>query len=241
MDGEIPSRTYSIQYSRVVNLSHILHPGIPRWPGDPPVEYQPVAQVSRQGYFLRRVGLGEHSGTHLNAPAGFHEGGAAIDQYPPQSLVVPAVMLDHRARAEADPDYTLGRDDIQEWEREYGPVPPGSVVLLNTCWAARWDDPDRFFNRDDAGRFHFPGFEPAAVRFLLDRGAAGIGIDTHGVDGGRDEAFAVNRLVLQQPRIVLENLANLDQLPTVGATLVIGILLLPGGSGSPASVLALVP
>ena len=90
------------------------------------------------------------------------------------------------------------------------------------------------------GGQRFPGFGLDAVRFLLEeRGIAGIGIDTHGVDGGQDDTFAVNHLMLEQPRIVLENLTNLDQLPPAGVILVIGILRLKGGSGSPASVLAL--
>ena len=70
---------------------------------------------------------------------------------------------------------------------------------------------------------------------------AGLGIDTHGVDPGRDSSFAVSKLLLEQPRIVLANLAGLDQLPPTGTTLVIGILRLRGGSGSPASVIALIP
>ncbi|MBF1988899.1 MAG: cyclase family protein, partial [Fischerella thermalis M58_A2018_009] len=49
-----------------------------------------------------------------------------------------------------------------------------------------------------------------------------------------------NNLVLAKPRIVLENLTNLDQLPPKGATLVIGILRLRDGSGSPAGVIALI-
>ena len=69
----------------------------------------------------------------------------------------------------------------------------------------------------------------------------GIGIDTAGVDGGQDQTFAVNSWALSQPRTVLENLTNLDQLPPVGAVLVVGVLRLLGGSGSPASVLALAP
>lgn len=68
-----------------------------------------------------------------------------------------------------------------------------------------------------------------------------MGIDTHGVDPGQDNTFATNRLVLEKPRIILENLTNLDQLPPKGTTLAIGILRLRGGSGSPVGVLALVP
>jgi kynurenine formamidase len=47
-------------------------------------------------------------------------------------------------------------------------------------------------------------------------------------------------MVLQQQRIVLENLANLHFLPAADFTLAIGILRLLGGSGSPVSVLAFV-
>jgi kynurenine formamidase len=241
MDKEA-RRSFSITCSRVVSLSHVVHSSIPGWPGDPEVEYETVAQISEQGYYLRRFCLGEHSATHMNAPVSFHQDGFSIDAYQPDSLVVPAVVVDVRDRAEASPDYCLTREDLQNWEREFGTVPMRSVALLYTGWQARWDSPEEFFNQDDSGHFHFPGFGPEATRFLLDRRqVAGIGIDTHGVDGGRDETFAVNRLVLERPRIVLENLTNLDQLPATGATLVIGILRLKEGSGSPASVLALLP
>lgn len=233
---------YSISYTRVVSLSHVLHPGMPQWPADPPLEYRTVARLSQDGYYLRRFSMGEHSGTHMNAPSSFHEHGLGIEGYPPQSLVAPAAMMDLRRKAEAVPDYLLTPEDIMKWEEEYGPVPRGSVVLLNTGWAERWESPKRFFNRDPYGGFHFPGFSLEGARLLVEqRRVAGIGIDTHGVDGGQDDAFGVNRLVLRQPRIVLENLANLEQLPPLGATLVIGALALEGGSGSPCSVLAFVP
>ena len=53
--------------------------------------------------------------------------------------------------------------------------------------------------------------------------------------------FEINRHVLAHGGIVLENLANLDQLPPTGSTLVIGILRLRHGTGSPAAVMAFVP
>ena len=72
-----------------------------------------------------------------------------------------------------------------------------------------------------------------------------MGIDTHGLDGGyircQDQAFSINQLALNRPRIALENLANLDLLPPVGCTIVIGLLRLKDGAGSPASVIAFVP
>ena len=65
-----------IVYRRVVDLSHPIRPGIPTWPGDPAVEFETVAEAGRDGYFLRRFSMGEHSGTHLSSPATFYPGGS---------------------------------------------------------------------------------------------------------------------------------------------------------------------
>ncbi|WP_211175879.1 cyclase family protein [Brasilonema sp. UFV-L1] len=232
----------NITYSRVVHLSHIIDPDIPQWQGDPPVEFETVAELHKDGYYLRRFSLGEHSATHMNAANSFHSDGIGIHEYSAESLVVPAVVIDIREQALVNSDYVLCVDDILAWEKRYGEIPPGSVVLLYTGWQKKWLDKNAFFNQDVLGNIHFPGFGVDAIRFLLEeRQIAGVGIDTHGVDSGQDSAFTTNRLVLEKPCIVLENLTNLDQLPPIGATLAIGVLRLRYGSGSPAGVLALIP
>jgi kynurenine formamidase len=236
------TRQKTITYSKVVDLSHVIASDIPLWPGDPPVEFETVAQMDEDGFYLRRFSIGEHSATHMNAPNSFHADGAGIDAYSAESLVVPAVVLDIRDQAASNPDYALTRDDVLAWEQTNGRIPAGSVVILYTGWQDRWSDPQAFFNQDAEGGLHFPGFAGDTTRFLLDeRSIAGVGIDTHGVDPGQDETFATNVQVLEQPGIVLENLTNLDQLPATGTTLVIGILRLKEGSGTPASVLAFIP
>ena len=238
--GEVCPKT--ITYSKVVDLSQAIHPNIPHWPGDPRVEFETVAQISAEGYYLRRVSLGEHSGTHINAPSSFHSGGTSIDSFGAQSLVASAIVLDMSDRSVGNPDYLLTLEDVHAWEQRFGPVPTRCIVLLYSGWQEKWDTPQDYLNLDSNGVGHFPGFGIEAAHFLVaERQIGGIGIDTHGVDGGQDQTFAVNRLMLERPRTVLENLTNLDQLPPTGATLAIGILRLLGGSGSPASVLALVP
>jgi len=231
-----------IAYSQVIHLSHIINRNIPQWPGDPPIEFDTVAQLELDGYYLRRFTCGEHSATHLNAPKSFSPQGIGIDQYAAASLIAPAVVINIRDQAAINADYTLQVADIERWEQQYNPIPVGSVLLLSTGWQEKWQNPTEFLNADQVGNLHFPGFSPEATQFLLQkRQIKGLGIDTHGVDGGQDHTFAINRLVLAQPRIILENLTNLDQLPPVGTTLVIGILRLQEGSGSPAAVIALVP
>jgi len=239
----------SIAYSCVIHLSHVIDTGIPQWPGDPPVTFTTVAELQDDGYYLRRFSLGEHSATHINAPNSFYTNGISIDEYPAQSLVVPAVVIDICKQAAVNADYLLTIADILTWEAEFGTIPADCAVLLYTGWQAKWLDKSAFLNHDEQGNMHFPGFGSDATQFLItERKIAGVGIDTHGVDSGQDTNFTTNRLLLErshreqsrsQSLIVLENLTNLDQLPPQGATLVIGILRLRGGSGSPAAVMAL--
>ncbi len=232
-----PFSPQTITYSRVIHLSHPVTPDIPQWPGDPPVEFQTIAELTTEGYYVRRFSMGEHSGTHLNAPNSFYPAGVGIDAYPAESLVVQAVAIDICHLAAENPDYTLSCADVSAWEAEHGQIPRGNIVLLYSGWQHKWSNPEAFINQG-----HFPGFAPETTRFLLDRRQiAGVGIDTHGVDGGQDLSFATNRQVLEEPRIVLENLTNLDSLPPTGTTLAIAPLQLYQGSGSPATVLAFLP
>ncbi|MFW9262909.1 cyclase family protein [Nostoc sp. CALU 546] len=237
-----PQSQNSITYTQVIHLSHVIDIDIPQWSGDPIVEFETVAELNNDGYYLRRFSLGEHSATHINAPNSFHRSAVGIDQYPAQSLVVPAVVINICQATAVNPDYALTIADVLAWEEEYGEISPGCVVILNTGWQKKWFDKSAFLNHDSQGIAHFPGFGSDAAQFLLDeRQIAGVGIDTHGVDPGQDNSFAINRLVLEKPRIVLENLTNLDQLPPKGTTLAIAPLRLRGGSGSPVGVLAFVP
>jgi kynurenine formamidase len=124
----------SINYTRVVDLSQPIHPGMPQWPGDPLVEFETAAQIDQDGYYLRRFSLGEHSATHLNAPISFHPDGASVDAYPAESLIAPAVIVDVRGQTAANPDYLLTIDDVLEWEERSGQVVSGCVLLLYTGW-----------------------------------------------------------------------------------------------------------
>ena len=237
-----PDLAGAFLHSRIVDLSHPLSTQMPLWPGDPPPEFTDWASTARDGYYLRRFSLSEHAGTHLTAPASFYPDGRTVDQYVPEELVKPAVVIDARQQCQANPDYALTPGDVAAWESRHGPVPADSIALLFTGWAERWPNPAAYLGTDANGVLHFPGFGPDAAALLLNqRGVAGLGTDTAGVEPGIDATFAVSKLILAQPRIILENLANLHQLPPTGAVLVIGLLRLEGGSGSPAAVTAFLP
>jgi kynurenine formamidase len=239
--GSSSERT--IAYSRVLDLTHVIDPSIPLWPGDPHVVLKVVATMKKDGYYLRSFTIGEHSATHMNAPNSFIANSTdSITSYPAKQRVVPAVVIDIRSKAAKNPDYQLTKQDVLAWEAKHGKIAPGSFVILFTGWEDKWNDPKAFINQDAKGHLHFPGFAGATTAWLLsDRQIAGVGTDTHGVDPGLDTSYGTNTQIAKAHKIAIECMANLNQLPPTGATLVLGPLQLQDGSGSPLSIMAFVP
>jgi kynurenine formamidase len=228
--------------TRVVDMSYAINSKLPAWPGDDRTfEAQVVATPEKDGYFARSFWMLEHYGTHLDAPAHFPPGTEYLDKIPVEHLFAPAVVIDVREEAGKDPDYRLRVMRVEKWEALHGRLPSGAVVLLRTGWASRWPDQARYRNMDAGGVMHFPGFSVEAARFLIERGAVGLGIDTLSIDYGPSKDFEVHRVTLPAGLYQLENLANLDQLPEAGAFLISAPIKLEGGSGGPVRVFALLP
>jgi len=239
-----PKLTVVLGDYRVVNLSHVNDPArTSLYPGDPEFTVTTVATVAEDGFHLRLVQQGEHTGTHWGAPSHFNADQPGADELDTEDLFLPAVKVDVRSRC-ADPDYAVTVADLLAWEAEHGEIPPEAAVVLHTGWEGRWGTP-AFPNADADGRLHQPGFGLAAVEWLLETGKLGrrgaLGTDTFGPDVGVDDTYAVSKLLYREHRISLEVLANLAELPPAGAWILVGGTVNRGGSGSPASVYALMP
>jgi len=190
--------------------------------------------------------LGEHTGTHFDAPIHWITGrdGEDVASVPPGRLVGPAVVVDLTAEVASDPGTLLTVAHLEAFEAEHGRIPEGAWVLLRTGWDARADDEEAFLNAGPEGPVT-PGPDVDASRWLsTERGIAGFGVETVGIDagaaGGFDPPFPVHHFVLGAGRYGLTQLANLAELPPTGALIVVAPLKLVDGTGSPSRVLALV-
>jgi kynurenine formamidase len=235
----------SLDRLRLVFLSHINDPATTSgFPGDPEFTLTTAFTVPEDGFYLQYVKEGEHTGTHWGAPVHFDENGLAADQLDPGDLFLPAVKIDIREKAARNQDYALTVDDLKAWERRYGRIPDQSAIILWTGWAKRWGTP-AYANLDAEGRIHQPGFGIEAAQWLVDTGRLGrrgsLGSDTFGADVGIDETFAVTTLLFHRHRISLENLTNLEALPTTGAWVLVGGPRNHHGSGSPATIFGVIP
>lgn len=78
---------------RVVDLSVGITPGMPVYPGDPPVSFEAAATLGTHGYRVTRLSLGTHTGTHVDAPAHLVDRGLTLDQLSLARFVVWAQVI----------------------------------------------------------------------------------------------------------------------------------------------------
>jgi isatin hydrolase len=242
---------------KVVDLTGPLGPNTPvivlpseAGKNTPPVKVHPISRYDADGPLAawNWMELGEHTGTHFDAPVHWHTGrnyaDGATDTIPVTNFIAPVLVIDRSRDVRDNPDYLLTAASVQEWERDHGAIESGCWVFLRSDWYKRSGSADRFLNVDHKGP-HSPGPTVDAVEYLLSKGVIGFGSETVGTDAGSAFAmsppFPAHHFMHGANRYGLASLANLDQLPPRGAILIAAPLKLVGGTGSPLRVLALVP
>ncbi len=241
----------------VVDLTAPLGPDTPliKLPPDfavntPAVEIHRISEYDKAGPFWawNWLKLGEHSGTHFDAPIHWITGkdypDGATDTLPVQKLVAPANVIDCSAEAGANPDFLLSADAVRAWEAKHGAIDAGEWVLMRTDWYKRNGSEAEFLNADETGP-HSPGPTVDCIEYLIEKGVVGWGTETVGTDagqaGGMEPPFPAHNLMHKANRYGLASLCHLDRLPPKGAVLIAAPLKIVHGTGSPIRALALVP
>ncbi len=235
--------------SRVIDLTHAFDKDTIYWPTSPSgFELKRLHKgLTAGGFFYSAYSYcaPEHGGTHLDAPAHFAEGVWSSSDIPVERFIGPAIVIDVSDKAKENRDYVLSVEDVTNFETEHGRIAPGAIVLLRTGWGSRWPDRLSYLGDDkpgDASNLHFPSYGPEAVAFLIrERRVGMIGVDTASIDPGNSQDFPVHRLAAANNVAGLENLANLNELPLAGATVIALPMKIGGGSGGPVRAIALVP
>jgi kynurenine formamidase len=241
---------------KIVDLSQPLGPQTPVI-GLPPIFASSpgvtIEQISRYdapgpGWYWNTLHLGEHTGTHFDAPVHWITGKELpdnrCDTIPTRRFVGPACVIDVTSDVQHNPDFLLTPERIIAWEAEHGRIAPGSWVLLRTDWSKR-SDPQAFLNIAADGP-HSPGFHKSASELLAhSRDILGVGVETVGTDAGQagtfDPPFPNHTIMHGAGKFGLASLCNLDQLPPTGAIVIAAPLKIVDGSGSPLRVIAITP
>jgi kynurenine formamidase len=240
----------------VIDLTQPLGPdtpviGLPPiFAPSPGVTIDVISRYDAKGpaWYWNTLRLGEHTGTHFDAPIHWITGrdlpDNACDTIPPRHFIGPSCVLDVEREVAQNPDYLVTPDRIELWESQHGRVPAGAWVLLRTGWSRR-RDAAAFLNVGPDGP-HSPGLDAKASRMLAhERNVLGVGVETIGTDAGQagtfDPPFPNHATMHGAGKFGLASLCNLDRLPPTGAVVIAAPLKIVNGSGSPVRVLAIMP
>lgn len=227
-------------HGAVEDMTHTLSEEFPTYFGTSQFSREQLYNYADHKFNLFSLTMSEHVGTHVDAPLHFSEDGSSIDEVPVSSLIAPLCVIDIKAKAADNPDSQVTPDDIKAWIAANGDIPEHACIAMNSGWSLKVDS-DAFRNADADGVQHYPGFHVEAANMLIEESkAASIAVDTLSLDYGMSGDFATHYSWLPSGRFGIEGLANLDAMPTKGATIVVGAPKHKGGTGGPARIFAMV-
>jgi kynurenine formamidase len=249
-----PRSINPISYSRVIDLTHTLNKDFPAWfVGEqeltsragrtfvppPVIDVKPMFEWEHEKVNLNQITYWEHVGTHMDAPAHFSEGDT-VEKIPAEDLILNLAVIDIKSKAANDPLALMTLEDLKAWESRNGPIPDRALVAMNSGWASNLNTP-KFKSLDANGKHRQPAMHIEAIQFLMEeRKVIAIGVDTFSFDNQHSPEFDVHYTWLGDNRWGIENMNNLDDVPPVGATVIVGQPKIEKGTGGPNRVLALV-
>jgi arylformamidase len=190
---------------------------MPTWPGEPGPALSPVARIAEGAPAnVSRLTLGLHTGTHVDAPWHFLDGGSTTEALSLSVLCGPA-----RVVSIEDPR------QIGVSELERAGLAGATRVLFRTRNGRLWEE--------DAFREDYVFIAPDAARWLVDQGVRLVGIDYLSVEEFHGDAARTHHALLGAGVVIVEGL-DLREPPPGDYELFCLPLKVVGGDGAPARV-----
>lgn len=188
------------------------------YPGDPRCSITKLCEIGKgDAVNMSGISLTSHTGTHMDAPAHFIEGGLTVDRIPASTFIGKAKVFEIVSK-DAIKACDICRLDMQK----------GDVILFKTGNSS--------FVRDEMFHREYTYIAPDAAEIIAQKGVKMVGIDYMSVDRYDSTDFEAHKTFLGNGIIIIENIDLNGIKPGE-----YGILALPlkvkGGDGSPARVI----
>jgi arylformamidase len=207
----------------IIDLSLPLTDGMPHFPGSPPMFIGEHQHFEEHGCRTSVVVMGNHAGTHLDAPSHFVADGRTVGELDLQRCVGEALVLDLSEKA---PREAITAADLKS--RTKG-IALGARLLIRTGWDRTFGQPEYFTD--------YPPLASDAAEWVAQAGVALLGLDLPSV---HPSDFAlIHQVLLSADVVIVESLANLDKIPTPRVLLIAAPLKLAALDGAPIRALAL--
>ncbi|MFU7598130.1 cyclase family protein [Legionella pneumophila] len=222
---------------QLIELTHTLDENSPAWEEtcgfSSSIVLDYADSTSETPFRVQSLTMPAGMGTHMDAPAHCCPDGLSIDQIPLDQLVSPCVVIDVSTKAHAL--YNVTPQDIVDFEKTHGLIQPDSFVIMKTGWSRFWGNPLQYRNNHN-----FPSVSAETATLLVSRGIVGLGIDTLSPDRPDDD-FPVHRILLNSGRYIVENIANSEQLPSIGSFVMAFPLKIKQATEAPMRLIGLLP
>lgn len=180
----------------LIDLSHPLRDGQLAFPGDPICHVEVHCTTAMpQRCNVSRLSMSSHHGTHLDSMFHFIETGKTLDQMPLDWFYGPARVL--RIPKAAREEIALA--DFLPFESA---LTPGAKIIYETGWHRQYGQKNYFED--------FPTLTQEAAEFLASKKLRLLGMDT---PTPSYDYYEVHHILLSQEIVIVESLANLDQVP----------------------------
>lgn len=175
--------------SEWIDITVPIRNGMPYWPDNPQPRIKRMMDVKRgDEATVSTLVVGSHTGTHMDAPLHFIEGGQGLEDMPLTATIGEARVIE-----------IADREMITVNELSKYPIASGERVLFKTANSARsW--PDRDFIKQ------FVYLSTKAARWLVDRGVQTIGVDYLSIGGYEKNGPEVHRVLLEAGVWIIEGL-----------------------------------
>ena len=209
-----------------LDLTLTISESIPNFPGSLSPQFISWSSIKDDGYNLELLFLSSHTGTHLDAPYHFAKNGAKIHQIPVTRLVGNALLI----KIKKVKNQAITKKDLLEFERKNGKIPNFSSIIFLTDWQKNLNKNFYFTNN--------PGLSKSAADYLVLKKINLVGIDSPSIDLGIDKSFTVHKILAKNDVLIVENLSNLEKIPTLEFDFIILPLKLKDATGSPVRAIA---
>lgn len=176
---------------RIYDVSVPISATTPVYQGDPGIEIrQWAALAAGDAANVSLLHFGAHTGTHVDAPSHFIEGGSKVDAMPLDALVgaVRVILM---------PDDV---DAIKASHLSAQSLEGATRVIFKTRNSAFWSDTTSGFRQD------FTYITPDAARALVQSGVRLVGIDYLSVEKFQSERHETHQILLSNGIVIVEGL-----------------------------------
>lgn len=210
---------------KVLDLTHLISNDTPVYPGTEPLELSVPNTIPVHGYQETMLHLSSHTGTHMDAPGHILEHAVTLDKMDIGRFFGRALVVDCTG-LKADEQITMKHiEPLRE------AADRAEFLLFYTGWSRLW--------MQESYYAAFPYCGEDVIRYCVKTGKKGIGIDTPSIDPMGSTDFPMHCIVFGAGLLVIENLANLDQLLGKEFTFASLPLKYENADGSPVRAVAL--